>query len=457
MAAMRFPALRTFLAAGACAIGLAGAPQAGAETLADALALAYRNSDILDQNRAVLRAADEDVADAVSALRPVIAWVADGGYVTSGFTDGFSASLALTGQLILYDFGRTRTAIDIARESVLATRQALIGAEQEILLQAVQAYFDVRSAIENVAINENSVRVNDETLRATRDQFEVGEVTRTDVALAEAELASARAGLAAAEGQFATAREAYSLAVGQFPGTLAPAPRAPALPATLDAARDIAQRNHPAIRQAQREVTVADLQVALAVAQRRPSLNGTASVETADGGEQNATVGIRLSQTIYQGGALASAQRKAIAGRDGSRSALLQTARVIDRGVGDAWSAIAVARAQIRAIDEQVVAAEIGFNGVREEALLGARTSIDVLTAEQSLLDARAAKITAEADLQVAIYSLLASMGLLTVEHLNLGVPVYDPAAYYDAVRNAPATSVQGESLDRVLRAIGKN
>lgn len=457
MAATRLSGLRALLAAGACAAGLAGAPRAGAETLADALALAYRNSDILDQNRAVLRAADEDVADAVSVLRPVIAWVADGDYFTSRFTDGFSASLALTGQLILYDFGRTRTAIDIAKESVLATRQALIGAEQDILLQAVQAYFDVRSAIENVAINENSVRVNDETLRATRDQFEVGEVTRTDVALAEAELASARAGLAAAEGQLATAREAYNLAVGQFPGTLAPAPRAPSLPATLDAARDIAQRNHPAIRQAQREVTVADLQVTLAVAQRRPSLNGTASVETADGGEQNATVGIRLSQTIYQGGALASAQRKAIAGRDGSRSALLQTARVIDRGVGDAWSAIAVARAQIRAIDEQVVAAEVGYNGVREEALLGARTSIDVLTAEQSLLDARAAKITAEADLQVAIYSLLASMGLLTVEHLNLGVPVYDPAAYYDAVRNAPATSVQGESLDRVLRAIGKN
>ncbi|PKP74338.1 MAG: transporter [Alphaproteobacteria bacterium HGW-Alphaproteobacteria-6] len=449
--------LGVLLAAAIGLAGLAGAPRAGAETLADTLALAYRNSNILDQNRAVLRAADEDVADAVSILRPVIAWVADGDYVSTRFTDGFSASLALTAQLVLYDFGRTRTAIDIAKESVLATRQALVGAEQDILLQAVQAYFDLRGAIERVAINENSVRVNDETLRATRDQAEFGVVTRTDVALAEAELASARAGLAAAEGDLASAREAYRLAVGQFPGTLAPAPRAPALPATVDAAQAVAQRNHPAIRQAQHEVTVADLQVALAVANRRPSLNGTASVEANDDGSENASIGIRLSQTIYQGGALASFQRKAIAGRDGSRAALLQTARGIAQGVGNAWSAIAVARAQISAIDEQVVAAEIGFNGVREEALLGARTSIDVLTAEQNLLDARAAKIDAEANLQVAIYSLLASMGLLTVDHLNLGVPVYDPAAYYEAVRKGPATSVQGESLDRVLRAIGGN
>jgi len=115
-----------------------------------------------------------------------------------------------------------------------------------------------------------------------------------------------------------------------------------------------------------------------------------------------------------------------------------------------------VYRAQIRAYDEQVQAARIAYQGVKEEATLGARTTLDVLDAEQDLLDAQAARIDAEAQLQVGYYQLLSAMGLLTVEDLKLGIPTYDPAAYYNAVRNAPSTSVQGQSLDRVLRTIGK-
>jgi outer membrane protein len=437
---------------------MVGATPAAAETLADALVSAYRNSNLLEQNRAVLRAADEDVATAVSALRPVLNFVAGADYSdpTSFGVGNLSASVALSATLVLFDAGRN-ISIDIAKESVLATREALVGVEQNVLLTAVQAYFGVRSAIENVAINENSVRVLGETLKATQDQFDVGEVTRTDVALAEAQLAAARAALAAAQGQLAAARESYKAATGHYPGSLANAPKAPALPNSVDEVQRIALRSHPSLLQAQHQVTAADLGVVLAANGRMPNISANASVARTDGGINSSSVGVTLTQPLYAGGRLSSLHRQAIATRDQTRASLQQTSVVIIQNAANAWADIAVARAQISATDRQISAATIAYDGVREEAKLGARTTLDVLNAEQSLLDARSSRITAVANLQIAYYSLLASMGLLTVEYLKLGIPVYDPAAYYNAVKNAPPTSVQGKSLDRVLKAIGKN
>ncbi len=451
--------VRRLLASGLFALGMVGATPAAAETLADALVSAYKNSNLLEQNRAVLRAADEDVATAVAALRPILNFVANAGYqdpVSVG-ADQLSATVALSAQMTLFDSGRNRIGVDIAKESVLATREALVGVEQNVLLAAVQAYFGVRSALENVAINENSVRVLGETLRATQDQFDVGEVTRTDVALAEAQLAAARASLAAAQGQLAAARESYKASTGHYPGPLAIAPRAPALPKSVDEAQRIAFRTHPSLLQAQHQVAAADFGVALAAAQRLPTISADASLARNDNGINASSVGVRLTQPLYAGGKLSSVHRQAIAQRDSSRAGLQQSSVIIAQNVANAWADIAVARAQISATDLQISAATIAYDGVREEAKLGARTTLDVLNAEQSLLDARSSRITAVANLQVANYSLLASMGLLTVEHLNLGIPVYDPAAYYNAVKNAPPTSVQGKSLDRVLKAIGKN
>jgi outer membrane protein len=438
-----------------CASNLV-AGSARAETLADALISAYKYSNILDQNRAVLRAADEDVATAVSSLRPVLQWAINSRYAKTTQTSDLSTSLNLSGEMVLFDFGRNKIGIDIAKESVLATREALVAAEQSVLLNAVDAYFSVRRALEDVAINENSVRVIGETLRATQDQFEVGEVTRTDVALAQAQFASARAGLASAKGQLAAAREIYWMTTGRFPGTLAEPPSAPTLPKTVKSARQLSQRNHPAILQAKRMVTVSELQVTAAALARKPELIGTTSLGLNDEGDKEASVGLRMAQTIYAGGRLSSAHRKAIAARDRARAQLLQTSIEISRGVGTAWADIAVFRAQITATEQQIQAATVAYSGVQEEAKLGARTTLDVLDAEQSLLSAKASRIEAEARLQVAIYSLLAAMGLLTVEHLNLGIPTYDPAAYYEAVKSAPSTSIQGKSLDRVLQAIGK-
>lgn len=438
------------------ALIVASAP-ARAETLADALVSAYRNSNLLEQNRAVLRAADEDVAGAIATLRPVLSFVAGTSYARTLQGSGNSNSLGLSASLTLFDNGRNRLGVEIARESVLATRQSLVGVEQTVLLQAVSAYFSVRSSLESVAINQNSVRVLGEELRAARDRFDVGEVTRTDVALAEAQLASARAGLSLAEGDLTVAREAFKAATGHYPNTLAPAPRPPSLPATLDEAKAIAGRSHPTIRAAQHEVAVRELQLRLAAAARGPSVDLSASAARNSDGRDTSSVGLSMSQPVYAGGALSSSHRQALAGRDSARAALLQSGVTIAQTVGESWSQIAVARAQIAATEEQIRAATEAYRGVREEAALGARTTLDVLDSEQNLLDAQASRINAEASLQIAYYSLLASMGLLTVENLKLGIPTYDPEAYYNAVKNAPITSTQGKSLDRVLRAIGRD
>jgi len=440
---------------------------ASAETLADAMVAAYRHSALLEQNRAVLRAADEDVATALAQLRPVVQWIAEHSFQkVDNSRIGRSTSIALQAQITLYDWGRNAIAIDAAKETVLATRAALVGVEQDVLLGAVQAYLNVRSTTEQVDLQENSVRVIGQEQQAASDRFEVGEITQTDVAQADAALAAARASLASARGELEIAREIYRTATGRAPGKLSPPPPTPALPATLEAARQIGQRSHPAIQQAQRLAAAAELGVAAAEAERNPTLSGTVgigrshdmSVQTQRETTTNDIgASVSMSQTIYSGGRLPAAHRKAMARRDEARASLLQVSRQVNEAVGQAWAGIDVAKAQIRAIDEQIVAARQAYEGVREEATLGARTTLDVLDAEQSLLEARANKISAEANLQLAHYQLLAAMGLLTVENLKLGIPTYDPSAYYNAVQDAPYTSRQGKSLDRVLRAIGRD
>ena len=449
-------------------VALAVTPVAAlSETLSDALTSAYEKSNLLEQNRAVLRAADEDVARAIAALRPTLDFVASYSYSN---TDGLGQSLsadglnelsstyALVAQLLILDGGQRGLQTDLAKETVLATRERLRGVEQDVLLSAVRAYFDVLSARAFVDLGNNNLRLLREEVQAARDRFEVGEVTRTDVALAESRLAQSRSQLAAAEGNLAAASEAYRVAVGRYPGDLVTPATTPQIPATVEAAADIARRQHPAIREAQRQVTSSDISVEIATRAYGPTLSATGRLQYDSEGRDRHTLGLEFRQPIYTGGRLPALERRAIAQRDQARASLHQTTLQITEAVANAWSQIAVARAQITATQEQVRAAEIAFDGVREEARLGARTTLDVLDAEQDLLDARASRIDAIAQQYEAIYSLLSAMGLLTVEHLQLGIPTYDPAAYYNAVSSAPARlSEQGEQLDRVLRRLGRD
>lgn len=452
--------MRAFLSAVAVSVlGLTGTV-ASAETLADALAAAYKNSKLLDQNEALLRAADEDVAQAVARLRPVINFVAEANSTDfdpdTPTNDEFTTTLTLAMQWTLLDFGRNRLGIEIAKESVLATREALRDLEAQVLLSAVSAFVDVRLQAEIVSLRQSNVRLITQELQAAQDRFDVGEVTRTDVAIAEARLAAAQSGLAAAEGDFRVARERYKAVVGSYPGNLAGLPPLPKTAGSVDEARMIALRGHPDILQAQRQVTVARLGVEATKAEMRPTVTVEAGIsESLDTSVRRDSLSLSFNQTLYSGGALHSAHRAALAQKEAAEAALLQSTITVGENVGNAWTALEVASASIQAGTLQVQAAQTAFDGVREEATLGARTTLDVLNAEQELLDARATKLQAEAQRYIGVYSLLSSMGLLSVDHLNLGVPTYDPALYYNAVKNAPITSPQGKKLQRILDKIG--
>ncbi|SFC03857.1 TolC family outer membrane protein [Tropicimonas isoalkanivorans] len=442
-----------------------------AETLSDALIDAYRNSNLLEQNRALLRVADDDVAVAFSSLLPTLDFITDFGathpndrqfnFAGQDVTpDNLNATFALQAKIDLYAGGRNKLGVEAEKETVLATREALRSLEQSVLLQAVTAYFGVLRAQAFVNLRENNVRVLQQEKQATGDRFEVGEVTRTDVALADSRSAAAVSALEAARGDYAISRENFRTAVGRYPGDLQTPANLPVTAASVGEATNVAVRTHPDIRQAQREVTVAELGMKIAKGAYLPTISATVTSLTGTDDrydDEEHRLGITLNQPIYRGGRLAALERQAISQRNASRSNLLQTTLGIEEQVASAWANLEVSRAQIRATDLQIDAAQIAFDGTREEATLGARTTLDVLDAEQELLDARASRIDAIATQYVAAYSLLSAMGLLTVDHLNLGIQTYDPAGYYNAVKHAPARfSPRGQQLDKVLRKIGR-
>ena len=464
--------LRLLAAASCSAVALLTAGIAQAETLTDALISAYRTSNLLEQNRALLRATDEDVAVAVAALRPVVQFVAQSTYSfnhvhgdltsSTGFlpfgkhasVEDLSSSVGLTASITVYDSGKSQLGIEAAKETVLATREALVNIEQNVLLDAVSAFVKVRLSQSIVELRQNNVNLIQQELRAAQDRFEVGEVTRTDVAQAEAALAAARSDLTSAEGDLVVAREAYKAAIGHYPGTLQAPLQAPKTAASVEAAKSVAKRAHPLVRQSQRQVAAADLNVARARAAMGPTLTASASASMDERGQESNSVGLTLRQTLYAGGELSALFRQSLANRDAQKANLLQTGVTVEQNVGQAWSTVDVASAAIAAGNEEVRAARTAFEGVREEATLGARTTLDVLNAEQDLLNAQADRLTTEAQRYIGIYQVLSSMGMLTAQHLNLGIPTYDPAAYYNQVKDAPATSSQGRRLDRVLKSI---
>lgn len=431
---------------------------AQSETLSDALATAYRTSGLIDQNRAVLRAADEDVAQAMAALRPVINYALGADYSDPSASDDFSITASLSANILLYDFGRSQLGIDAAKETVLATRAGLVDIENTVLLNAVTAYLDVRRSEAFVDLRMNNVRLLVQQLRATRDRFEVGEVTRTDVSLSEARLAAARSGLAAEQGGLARAKEQFKAVVGRYPGNLAPPPRTPKVPSTEKGAREKAHRYNPQLKVVQHQVKAAELSVLRAAQAIYPTVDATGRVSVDDDGDDSTSIGLQLSGPIYQGGAIASGARKAKAVRDQVRAQLYTAGLLVDQQVGNAYANLAVAVASIDASDRQVRAAQLALEGVREELQLGARTTLEVLDQEQELLDAQTSRVSAEVDRHIAVYQVLDSMGLLTAEQLGLNVPIYDPAAYYNAVKDGPTHDVspQGKKLDSLFRAIGR-
>jgi outer membrane protein len=284
-------------------------------------------------------------------------------------------------------------------------------------------------------------------LRQTRDRFTAGEVTRTDVAQAESRLAAGRSQLSLAESNFATAQAQYQQVIGvPAPARMSPAAPVDRLsPRTLDASYARGRTEHPTITTAMYNVDIATHQVKIAEGALAPTLQAVGNVQKSYGSVQSLTVvesltasiAAQYSVPIYQGGAEYAAIRQAKETL-GQRRLDLDTARdQVQSAIAQAWGQLEAAKAQISATQAQVTAAEVALNGVREEARVGQRTTLDVLNAQQDLVNARVALVTAQRDRVVASYTLLAAVGSLSPQILGLKIEVYDPVVHYHQVRDA--------------------
>lgn len=443
-----------------CAVSLP--VSAMAETLNEALVQAYLANPTLNAQRASTRATDELVPQALSGYRPQIFGSADGGVEGTRVrrpsapptveTGTLTASAGLSVEQPLFNGFRTRNSVRQAESTVLASRETLLNTEQNVLFDAAEAYMNVLRDFAIFDLRRNNVDLLDEELRATRERFEVGEVTRTDTALSESRLSGARSEFSVAEANLKASRAIYRQVIGSDPTKLHPGqPIDKLLPRSEKAAIEVGFIEHPASRAALHAVDAAEMQVRVIQGELAPtlSLQGNAghqwdnSNSSPDGGvtdlerhTSSASVLGVLRVPIYQGGQEYSRVResKEILGQR-----RLEADSVRDQvraAVVSAWGALEGAKSQIIAAQSQVEASTIALSGVREEARVGQRTTLDVLNFQQEQLDARVSLITAQRDRVVASYALLQAIGRLNVATLALNVPAYDSRVHYDQVRD---------------------
>jgi outer membrane protein len=440
---------------------LTGAATHGAiaDTLEGALALAYQNNPQINSQRAATRATDESVGVALSGYRPTVSATAQLGeqYLdtlskpSSGI--GYSKSVGtvatssygLTTKQTLFNGFQTSSRTRLAEGQVFSARETLRTTEQTILLNGATAYMNLLRDAALLELQRNNVKVLEATLRQTRDRFTAGEVTRTDLAQAESSLAAGRSSLHAAESNFITSKSAYVQVIGVEPGKLASAsPVDRFSPSTLVGALQRGASQNPAVTKAMFDVDAAIEQVKVQESFLYPTLSLNGSMQKSLGSTSNlssletlsgSVIG-QLSVPIYQGGAEYANIRQAKETL-GQRRLDLDTARLsVQQNVTQSWGQLEAAKAQVDATTAQVTSAEIALDGVREEARVGQRTTLDVLNAQQSLVSARTALVTAQHDRIVASYAVLASVGSLAPQVLGLHIETYDPVVHYQQVRD---------------------
>jgi len=451
------------LAAG-CVVIASSAVTARSDTLEWALVQAYQNNPSLNAQRASLRAADENVPQALSGYRPKLSVTASGGFnyfdqvnktvnqqvfphqvfYTSLGSDLPTRQFGATATQTLYNGFQTANRTRQAESQVEGARETLRVTEQQVLLDAATAYMNLIRDQAILDLNRRNVEVLTEQLKQTRDRFNVGEVTRTDVAQAESRLAAGRSALLQAQSNYVTSQANYRRVIGVDPGRLSPGTPVDRLsPATVQRAITAGETQSPTVLAAMYGVDVAELAVKISEGALYPNLGLTAAYaqnyQTIPQELRTTNVSIlgQLTVPIYQGGAEYSAirQSKETLGqqrlnldvnRDQARATVVQS-----------WGQLDAAKAQIEATTAQVNGSKIALNGVREEARVGQRTTLDVLNAQQELVNARVALVTAQHDRVVASYTLLAAVGGLSMQRLGLNVMIYDPQVHYQQVRDA--------------------
>ncbi len=434
-------ALRAALLAGV-ALSMATAP-VSAETLQEALETTYETNPTLLAARAELRATDEGVQQAKAGWRPTVTLRA-----TMGRTETDEPietirepwQTTVSASQPIFSGGRTLAAFSQAKALVRAGRASLLSTEQQVLLSAVTAYMDVLRDTAVVELSRNQVAVLERQRQASQDRFDVGEITRTDVAQAEARLSRARTSLIAAEAQLAASRASYERVVGRAPEGLEETTALPPLPESLEAVIAAARERNPQLVAAREIERASSYGIDRAIGAMLPTVSldaiWTRGDDEATGGTRNESTTVEgvLTMPIYQGGAEYSSIREARETNSQNMLEIAEAERSVIEQATNAWENLRAARSSIESNRKQVEASVIAYEGVEQEAEVGARTTLDVLDAEQELLDARVSLVRAERDQLVAAYALLASMGQLDAATLGLNVEIYNPVDHYDGV-----------------------
>ena len=444
--------VRIALLAGAAAL----AAPAQADTLREALAQAYATNPTLQAARAQQRATDENVPIERSQGLPDIRSTVTHNEALRRSPNSFNApertlqaGIDLT--VPIYSGGAVKNAVKAAKERVEAGRADLRGTESAVFSQVVAAYMDVLRNQALVALSANQVDVLAVNLQATSDRFEIGDLTRTDIAQSQSRLAVAQSDLRSAQANLITVRENYIALVGEAPTNLQPPPPLPGLPASADAAVDVALEQNPDLIAARERADAAEYDIDVAGANRLPrlsaysrntytdyfgTLGGPAAIQFAQS-ETTANAGLQLTIPIFQGGRPAALQRQAGARATAALENVIAAERDVISQTRAAYSSWLAANAIIESSQAAVAAAELSLEGVRAENTIGNRTILDVLNAEQELLSARVQLVTARRNAYVAGFSLLAAMGRAEARDLGLdgeGV-LYDPVVNYERVK----------------------
>lgn len=442
-------------------LALGGPVPALADTIEAALVRAYQNNPQLNAQRALVRSTDENVPQALSGYRPKVAVTASAGYQ---YTDTLSTSGGTPTQIVrtethgtnpprsigmtvtqtLFNGQQTANKTRAAESQVSGAREGLRVLEESVLLSAATIYMDYLRDSAIVEVNKSNVRVLEQTLKQTRDRFNVGEVTRTDVAQSEAQLAAGKTQELTAESNLVTTRGNFRRIIGNEPENLAPgSPVDRFLPGTLPAAVELSLVENPNVTAAMFGIDVNYLTVKINEGALLPTVTLQGSVQQAY--EQTlitprtfgASAIAQVSVPVYQGGAEYSLIRQSKENLAQQRLNLETTRDQTRANTVTAWGQLEAGKAQVRSAQAQVTASEVALNGVREEAKAGQRTTLDVLNAQQALVNARVALVTAQHDRVVASYSVLSAVGRLSPQVLNLRTTTYDPSVHYQQVRDS--------------------
>jgi outer membrane protein len=435
------------------------ASQSAADTLLGALTQAYQVNPQLNAQRAIVRQVDEAVPQALSGYRPSVKvnagvakqitsqeTIVGPAHVQKDLWPTTPNSVGITVQQTLFDGFKTANQTRAAESNVFVARESLRVIEQTVLLDAATVYLDVVRDAAILDVQRSNVRMLGEILQQTRARFKLQEVTRTDVAQAEAQLAAGQSQMLSAESNLTTSKAAYRRVIGSEPGRLEPGLPVDRLsPQTLAAAIDVGTTANPSVLAARYGVDVVQLQVKISESSLYPTVTLLGNAEYLHDvpftglipEQSSATALITVAIPLYQGGAEYSAIRQSKETLTQRRLDLATTRDKARATVVQVWGEIRAAKAQVQAAQEQVAAAEVALNGVRMEARLGLRTTLDVLIDQQALVNARLNLVTAQHDRIVGSYRLLSAVGRLSPQTLGLPASIYDPMVHYQQVRDA--------------------